>query len=111
MALVTSRYEEGPFQSAEELAQRVPSLDRKELTLFARIGALNWVDGIVHRRDALWQVTGKAGTDVQMRFGEILNADGTRYMDNLRNATRLEVTNSTSSGSGSLLSQGCSSTA
>lgn len=56
VALVKSRYEEGPFQSAEELAQRVPSLNRKELTLLARIGALNWVDGIVHRRDALWQV-------------------------------------------------------
>jgi error-prone DNA polymerase len=55
-ALVTSRCEDGPFQSAEDLAQRVPSLNRKELTLLARIGALNWVDGIVHRRDALWQV-------------------------------------------------------
>lgn len=32
------------------------------------------------------KVTGKAGTDVQMRFGEILNADGTLYVDNLRNA-------------------------
>jgi error-prone DNA polymerase len=34
----------------------VPSLNRKELTLLARIGALNGVDGIEHRRDALWQV-------------------------------------------------------
>jgi len=50
------RYEEEPFQSAEELAQRIPSLNRKELTLLARIGALNSVAGIVHRRDALWQV-------------------------------------------------------
>jgi alpha-L-rhamnosidase len=32
------------------------------------------------------RVSGKAGTDVQMRFGEILNADGTLYVENLRNA-------------------------
>jgi error-prone DNA polymerase len=38
------------------LALRVPALNRKELTLLARIGALNHVDGIGHRRDALWQV-------------------------------------------------------
>ena len=46
----------GPFRSAEDLALRVPSLNRKELTLLARIGALNNLDGIAHRRDALWQV-------------------------------------------------------
>jgi error-prone DNA polymerase len=34
----------------------VPSLNRKELILLARIGALNQLDGIEHRRDALWQV-------------------------------------------------------
>jgi error-prone DNA polymerase len=55
-ALVESRQLEGSFRSAEDLALRVPSLDRKELTLLARIGALNRLDGIVHRREALWQV-------------------------------------------------------
>ncbi len=35
---------------------RVPLLNRKELTLLARVGALNKLDGIQHRRDALWQV-------------------------------------------------------
>lgn len=55
-ALVASRMQDGPFRSTEDLALRVPSLDRKELTLLARIGALNKVDGIAHRRDALWQV-------------------------------------------------------
>jgi error-prone DNA polymerase len=55
-ALVQSRSLHGPFLSAEDLALRVPSLDRKELTLLARIGALNKIDGILHRRDALWQV-------------------------------------------------------
>jgi error-prone DNA polymerase len=55
-ALTESRTQYGPFLSAEDLALRVPSLDRKELTLLARIGALNKIDGIAHRRDALWQV-------------------------------------------------------
>ena len=55
-ALVSSRLQDGPFLSADDLAQRVPSLNRKELTLLARIGALNWIDGVSHRRDALWQV-------------------------------------------------------
>lgn len=31
-------------------------------------------------------IQGRAGTDVRMRFGEQLNADGTLYVDNLRNA-------------------------
>jgi error-prone DNA polymerase len=55
-ALVWSRRNQGPFRSAEDLAQRVPSLSRKELTRLAQIGALNRLDGIRHRRDALWQV-------------------------------------------------------
>ena len=62
-ALVASREQDGAFRSAEDLALRVPSLNRKELTLLARIGALNQLDGIAHRRDALWQVerAGKPG--------------------------------------------------
>ena len=55
-ALIESRTEYGPFRSAEDLALRVPLLDKKELTLLAGIGALNKIDGIAHRRDALWQV-------------------------------------------------------
>jgi len=55
-AITESRTQHGPFLSVEDLALRVPSLDRKELTLLARIGALNKIDGIAHRRDALWQV-------------------------------------------------------
>jgi error-prone DNA polymerase len=55
-ALVLSRVEDGPFRSTEDIALRIPLLDRKELTLLARIGALNKMDGIAHRRDALWQV-------------------------------------------------------
>ena len=37
--------------------------------------------GVPHLR-----VAGPAGTDVQVRFAEILNADGTLYVDNLRTA-------------------------
>ncbi len=55
-ALVASRQSNGSFRSAEDLAQRVPSLGKKALTRLAQIGALNWLDGIEHRRDALWQV-------------------------------------------------------
>jgi error-prone DNA polymerase len=55
-ALIESRRKDGLFRASEDLALRVPSLNRKELTLLARIGALNQLDGITHRRDALWQV-------------------------------------------------------
>jgi error-prone DNA polymerase len=54
--LVASRVQDGLFRSADNLALRVPSLSRKELTLLARIGALNKLDAVEHRRDALWQV-------------------------------------------------------
>jgi error-prone DNA polymerase len=55
-AAVAARSQNGLFRSAEDLALRVPLLNRKELTLLARTGALNKLDGIEHRRDALWQV-------------------------------------------------------
>jgi error-prone DNA polymerase len=55
-AIVAARLQDGHFRSAEDLALRVPVLNRKELTLLARVGALNKLDGIEHRRDALWQV-------------------------------------------------------
>jgi error-prone DNA polymerase len=55
-ALVDSRNREGAFRSAEDIALRVAALNRKELTLLAQIGALNKLEGVGHRRDALWQV-------------------------------------------------------
>ena len=55
-AIVEERARRGEFQSTEDLAQRVPALNRKELTQLARVGALNRVGGVAHRRDALWQV-------------------------------------------------------
>jgi error-prone DNA polymerase len=55
-ALLAARTQDGPFRSADDLALRVPELNRKELSLLARIGALNRVEDVAHRRDALWQV-------------------------------------------------------
>jgi error-prone DNA polymerase len=55
-AIIASRTQDGLFRSAEDLTLRVPLLHRKELTLLARIGAMNGLDGIDHRRDAVWQV-------------------------------------------------------
>jgi error-prone DNA polymerase len=44
------------FASIEELARRVPSVTRADLTTLAEIGALNSIGEGIHRRDALWQV-------------------------------------------------------
>ena len=54
-AIARERRQHGPFLSAEDLALRVPQMNRKELRELAHVGALNWVDGVAHRRDALWQ--------------------------------------------------------
>jgi error-prone DNA polymerase len=76
-ALVMSRLHDGLFHSTEDLALRVPVLDRKELTLLACIGALNKVDGIAHRRDALWQVerAGKMEGPLLRQRSECLQED------------------------------------
>jgi error-prone DNA polymerase len=76
-ALVQSRLKDGPFRSAEDLALRVSSLNRKELTLLARVGALNRIDGMAHRRDALWQVerTGKLEGPLLSQNSEWLHED------------------------------------
>ncbi|HEX8710609.1 MAG TPA: error-prone DNA polymerase, partial [Terracidiphilus sp.] len=55
-ALLTARNSGGPFASIDELVARVPELNRKELAALARVGALNTLEGVEHRRDALWQV-------------------------------------------------------
>ena len=44
-----------PFQDIEDLARRVPQLTRRDLSQLARIGALNQLTGVAHRRDAVWQ--------------------------------------------------------
>jgi len=55
-ALLAARSNDGIFDSVDDLAARVPELNRKELVLLARIGALNSLGKVEHRRDALWQV-------------------------------------------------------
>jgi error-prone DNA polymerase len=74
-AITLSRKENGPFLSADDLALRIPMLNRKELTLLGRIGALNNLDGIEHRRDALWQVerAGKLEGPLLSQCGEVLH--------------------------------------
>jgi error-prone DNA polymerase len=75
--LVASRRNDGRFLSAEDLARRVPVLNRKELTRLAQIGALNQLDDIRHRRDALWQVerAGKPEGPLLRQAGESLRED------------------------------------
>ncbi len=55
-ALLAARSRDGVFLSVDELALRVPELNRKELVALAGIGALNSLGCVGHRRDALWQV-------------------------------------------------------
>jgi error-prone DNA polymerase len=55
-ALIRSRNSDGHFSSVDDLTIRVPELNCKELVSLARIGALNSISEVEHRRDALWQV-------------------------------------------------------
>ncbi|MGI4756700.1 MAG: DNA polymerase III subunit alpha [Janthinobacterium lividum] len=55
-AIVSARHMDGPFRSVDDLAMRVPALARRDLAQLARVGALNGVDGVQHRRDAIWQI-------------------------------------------------------
>ncbi len=56
-ALVRARGEK-PFSSIDDLALRVPELQKSELVALAEIGAINFLNPSqrLHRRDALWQV-------------------------------------------------------
>jgi error-prone DNA polymerase len=55
-ALIASRNHTVAFLSVDDLARQVPELNRNELVALARIGALNMLDEVEHRRDALWQM-------------------------------------------------------
>ena len=55
-AIMAARERYGPFRSTDDLALRVPELNPRELKQLARVGALNSLEGVEHRRDALWQV-------------------------------------------------------
>lgn len=73
-AIAASRERHGNFVSVDDLALRVPFLNRKEITLLANIGALNHVAGVGHRRDALWQVerAGRPEGPLLTRTGALL---------------------------------------
>ena len=55
IALIAARAQQA-FTSIQELALRVPELRKSERALLAKIGALNSLGEVTHRRDALWQV-------------------------------------------------------
>jgi error-prone DNA polymerase len=55
-AILAARNQYGPFASVDQLTARIPQLNRKELVALARVGALNTLNEVEHRRDALWQV-------------------------------------------------------
>ena len=55
-AITAARGRDGLFRSTDDLALRVPELNPRELKQLARVGALNNLGGVQHRRDALWQV-------------------------------------------------------
>lgn len=54
-ALVNAR-KNRVFNSIHDFALRVPELRQNDLTMLAKIGALNSLGEGIHRRDALWQV-------------------------------------------------------
>ena len=56
LAIMEERRQGGEFLSVDDVARRVPLLNRKELTQLASVGALNALGAVGHRRDALWQV-------------------------------------------------------
>jgi error-prone DNA polymerase len=55
-ALLKARGQLAGFAHVDALAERVPELNRNELVALARVGALNSLGEVEHRRDALWQV-------------------------------------------------------
>jgi error-prone DNA polymerase len=75
-AIVSSRAH-GAFESVDELILRVPSLNRKELALLANVGALNSLNGVSNRRDALWQIerAGKPEGPLLMQQSEWLREE------------------------------------
>jgi error-prone DNA polymerase len=87
-AIVASRQDDGVYQSIDELVARISSLTPKEMTTLARIGALNSVEGIAHRRDALWQVQ-RAGRPE----GPLLRANSGHLREPTTHAPLKQMTN------------------
>jgi error-prone DNA polymerase len=53
---VIAAREQRTFISIQDFALRIPELHKSDLALLAKIGALNSLGEVAHRRDALWQV-------------------------------------------------------
>lgn len=53
-AIIAERDANGPFKSVDDLIDRVPSINKREIRALSNAGALNF-DNTVHRREALWQ--------------------------------------------------------
>jgi error-prone DNA polymerase len=85
-AITRARLMGGVFQSVEDLVLRVPALNAKELDLLARIGALNWIHDIAHRRDALWRVK-RAGK----LEGPLLRRDPSVLADEVKRSPLLQM--------------------
>ncbi len=66
---------------------RVTELNRKELVLLARIGALNSLREVAHRRDALWQVE-QAGRPV----GALLHGSNSLNLEHVHMPLRIMTT-------------------
>ena len=79
----------GGFASVDDLARRVPELNRKELVALAQIGALNVLGEVEHRRDALWQVEW-AGRPV----GPLLRGAGAGAAGRLRGVRKIPAAGS-----------------
>ncbi|MEO8647620.1 MAG: error-prone DNA polymerase, partial [Acidobacteriota bacterium] len=52
--IVAERDSRGPFAGVEDLIERVPAINRREIRALSLAGALNF-DNTVHRRAALWE--------------------------------------------------------
>jgi len=74
--IVASRQQFGAYRDIDELVRRLPSLSRKELAQLARIGALNSIATVAHRRDALWQVEAAGRPAGALLDREGVSADG-----------------------------------
>jgi error-prone DNA polymerase len=85
--IVAARDLDGMYASVDELARRVPELNRKELVLLAGIGGLNSMGAVEHRRDALWQVE-QAGRPVGPLLRDAAPATG----NGLRRTPLLKMT-------------------
>ena len=72
-AIALTRKTDGPFISEYDLERRVADIRKAELTLLAKVGALNWTGEKHHRRTSLWRAE-RAGQSVGPLFENIPDA-------------------------------------